>query len=304
MHSVKIHGLHTGYVAWHPEPTCGELVYVGEEWALPEYQVYTHTHPQYEFHLQLSGATAWTVGEEVVEVGRSALIGVAPGHPHSFVALERHSHHFIYCAFIPELLFARIGREVPWPKAPYFLIEDAEAFAAPFAQLSHEVVHQQNFRAEMIEGAFRSIAHLLARYHEPGAPRSREMHTSFVTDVALQITHYIDSHLPERLSIDALAKAVGVSRSHLFEVMKREIGSTPAAYQLQRRVERAMEMLKMDAISLTSIAHDLGFGSSQHFSATFRKLVGKTPSEFRQLHTQPTPRTRPDGEGIRRRKSG
>jgi len=277
-----LHDLHTGYIAWNPEPAFEELMYVGEEWALPEYQVYTHHHPQYEFHLQLTGATEWTVNGEIVQVGKSSLIAVAPGHSHSFRATERQSHHFIYCAFSPEPLFARLGREVPWKEAPYFLIEDGEAFIAPFSMLSYEVVHQQVLREELVGEALRSIAYLLERHHRPGPLPAKTLHPSFMTDVARKIEAYVDRHLNERLSIEDMARSVGLSRSHLFEVMKRDLGTTPAAFQLQRRIERAKAMLQMKTLTLTSIAHDLGFSSSQHFSSAFKKITGQTPTSHRK----------------------
>ena len=57
MKGIKLRGNHAGFVGWDPEETVPELKYVGEEWALPDYTVPEHDHPNHEFHLQLTGQT-------------------------------------------------------------------------------------------------------------------------------------------------------------------------------------------------------------------------------------------------------
>jgi AraC-like DNA-binding protein len=68
--------------------------------------------------------------------------------------------------------------------------------------------------------------------------------------------------------------------------MKSEklFGFSPLNYLINIRISEAIKLLKTPNISLTDIALDTGFYSSQHFSTTFKKLTGYTPSEFRKNH--------------------
>ncbi len=285
--AVKLRGPHAGYLVWYPEPTVPELVYFGEEWALPEYKVGLHAHRQHEFHLQLTGATQWSIGEEHPIVAGQQLIAVAPGHRHSWKVYGNRTHHFVYCSLDLGPLLARIGltADAAWQHEPFFVIPDAEAFVGPLQTLSCEVKQNNRHRATIVDRATEMLACLLERHRGTAVQEPREP-LVMMSGLAARIQHFIDVHLAEKLCIDTLAKEVGISRSVLFEAMKKELGISPVAYQIERRINRAKGMLRMETIPLTQIAMDLGFASSQHFSAAFRKKTGKTPSQYRNQWTR------------------
>ena len=56
----------------------------------------------------------------------------------------------------------------------------------------------------------------------------------------------------------------------------------PHRYLLERRIDRAKELLDHADLPITRIAHELGYASGQHFARSFRQGVGRSPSEFRR----------------------
>jgi AraC family transcriptional regulator len=60
------------------------------------------------------------------------------------------------------------------------------------------------------------------------------------------------------------------------------VGTSPYNYVLMLRVEEAKQRLSGTAESITEIALATGFGHAQHFSTSFRRATGETPSSFRQ----------------------
>jgi AraC-like DNA-binding protein len=60
------------------------------------------------------------------------------------------------------------------------------------------------------------------------------------------------------------------------------MGAAPHRYVLERRVDRAKEMLRDTGTSLVEISLSLGFSSQSHFTNTFHRFVGATPGEFRE----------------------
>ena len=64
-------------------------------------------------------------------------------------------------------------------------------------------------------------------------------------------------------------------------MFKRTMGAAPHRYVLERRMDRAKEMLRSSGASLVDISLSLGFCSQSHFTNTFRRMVGATPGEFR-----------------------
>lgn len=79
-----------------------------------------------------------------------------------------------------------------------------------------------------------------------------------------------------------LARAVGVSPSHLSHVFHAEVGMPPHRYLLQLRMSLALERLRGGERDLSRLALDLGFSTHSHFSAAFRRAFGVSPSVARR----------------------
>jgi AraC family transcriptional regulator len=96
------------------------------------------------------------------------------------------------------------------------------------------------------------------------------------------VTDYMESHLNEKTTISELAKLVDLTRFHFIRSFKQSVGVPPHQFMIQRRVERAKEMLAERSNSIADVAAGSGFNSSIQLSRAFRRVVGVTPSEFRR----------------------
>lgn len=102
---------------------------------------------------------------------------------------------------------------------------------------------------------------------------------------AIQSTcNYIENHLGENLSAEALAKRVGYSAYYLSRVFKKETGFTIDEYTRNVRIERAKSMLSSSSDSIQEIAEALGFGGRNYFAVTFKKVTGIPPAAYRKNH--------------------
>ena len=90
----------------------------------------------------------------------------------------------------------------------------------------------------------------------------------------------VEAHLGAPLSLADMALLAGLRSVDFMKAFKASFGVTPHQYVLDRRIERARHLLQQSH-SLTDIAHELGFASHAHFSATFRARTGETPSAYR-----------------------
>jgi AraC-like DNA-binding protein len=80
---------------------------------------------------------------------------------------------------------------------------------------------------------------------------------------------------------DLVARA-RLSEARFFREFKAVAGVTPKEFVLRLKVEEAAMMLMRDpACPVTTIAHDLGFSSSQHFATVFREYLLVSPSDYR-----------------------
>lgn len=98
---------------------------------------------------------------------------------------------------------------------------------------------------------------------------------------ALRLAHeYIVENLGERVTLDDLARVIGLSRFHFARQFRRSTGESPMRYVHRCRIEHAKRLLRHGELLMTEIALDVGFCDQSHFSRSFRKLVGMTPREF------------------------
>lgn len=94
---------------------------------------------------------------------------------------------------------------------------------------------------------------------------------------------YIDDHLAERITMDALAKAVHMSVRSIQQGFREELGMSPMSYVRERRLERVNEeltdALPSDGVTVTQVAERWGFNHLGSFAVEYRKRWGEAPSE-------------------------
>lgn len=96
-----------------------------------------------------------------------------------------------------------------------------------------------------------------------------------------QVTQYVEDNLGYDICIADLAKVAEMSDFHFTRMFKQSTGVTPYRYILQRRIQRARELLARSAMSLHEVAAHAGFGDQAHLSTVFKKTTGMTPKQFR-----------------------
>ena len=93
---------------------------------------------------------------------------------------------------------------------------------------------------------------------------------------------WILDNLDAELSIDALAKRISMSPRTFARRFKNSVGVTPACYVSQVRLNAARRKLENTQMSIDSIAHRCGFGTSETLRRTFVKHLGISPSAYRE----------------------
>ncbi len=106
------------------------------------------------------------------------------------------------------------------------------------------------------------------------------------TKLLTNIANYVQKHLSEPVDINALAKAMFISRTHLAVKFKKETGMTLTDFILKEKVEEGKRLLRYTDKSISSIAIYLGFSSQSHFTNVFKKYTKFTPNEYRLKHNQ------------------
>lgn len=85
----------------------------------------------------------------------------------------------------------------------------------------------------------------------------------------------------DQFGVDSLAQAVGMSRSSLHRKLHKLQGISTSQFIREYRLKRALEILKLDDITASEVAYQVGFSSATYFSTCFHKFYGYTPGEVK-----------------------
>lgn len=110
-----------------------------------------------------------------------------------------------------------------------------------------------------------------------------------------RVVEYIEARLGEEITLAGLARVAELSPHHFASAFRTSTGVAPHRYVTERRIARASELLTKSEATVTTVAHALGFASHGHFTESFRRFVGVTPSAFQAHRNQATI----DGAGSR-----
>jgi transcriptional regulator GlxA family with amidase domain len=92
---------------------------------------------------------------------------------------------------------------------------------------------------------------------------------------------FIHEHADEKLSLTEVGKAVNISGNHLSEKFKEVAGINFVDYVARIRVGKARDLLQDSNLRISEIAFGVGFQSLSQFNRVFKKLSGKSPTEYR-----------------------
>lgn len=95
---------------------------------------------------------------------------------------------------------------------------------------------------------------------------------------------HINSAFRSKITLEELCRISGVSKQYMCLLFRSVLGMRPMEYTARRRIQAAKELLTGTALSVESIAEEVGFGSESYFCKQFRRYEGITPTAFRYAH--------------------
>ncbi|MBQ7091002.1 MAG: helix-turn-helix transcriptional regulator [Clostridia bacterium] len=84
------------------------------------------------------------------------------------------------------------------------------------------------------------------------------------------------------LSMEEIARLCGVSEGYFRRLFREYSGDNPMDFRQKHRIEKAKQMLLLDTLTVGEIARELHFSDIYHFSKTFKKIVGISPTEYQK----------------------
>ncbi|MBA2479276.1 MAG: AraC family transcriptional regulator [Planctomycetes bacterium] len=257
-----------------------------------------HRHDTFEVCLIVAGRAHWTNPDGTFSLGAGDLYITSPGEVHDGRADARDPQHNYAIGFDLGSLVAGIGDPA---------LGAAEASAVDALAPRRRVIPGGG-RTARIFAAIRQELEELPAVSDPQRRMSIVMLQALLVELAVMVTRLAiaarvgdDAHLAaptrrdfalvdQRLhaslgappSLAEMASWMGLSPGHFAVAFKRAFGRTPLEHLTRLRIEAAAERLRSDRrTSVTGVALDFGFCSSQYFSEVFKRVTGRTPSGWR-----------------------
>lgn len=147
--------------------------------------------------------------------------------------------------------------------------------------LLHE--KRQGFQsgALFLDGVALALASYLIRHYSSDTPVRANFVGGITPSTLRRCIALMGSRLEEDLRLDELAREAGMSTSHFIRSFRESTGRTPYQFLLERRVQRALTLMRDSRASLTDIAISSGFADQHHLARVFRRITGITPRAYR-----------------------
>lgn len=114
-----------------------------------------------------------------------------------------------------------------------------------------------------------------------GDSRSREHGEGVIA----KAKRFIETNYQQDIGIDEVADYVQISFGHFCTLFKQETGGTFLDYLTRLRIEKACFILQHSEVKVFQVAPMVGYQDPRYFTQVFKKIMGKTPSEYRDHHS-------------------
>ena len=160
----------------------------------------------------------------------------------------------------------QVGTEIPGRGSPFNVITPDPDTAAPVFVDRGTCDSNENTKLRGVSASRDRPCGGLA----PGALRRVQTH--------------VEQRLAEKIELAELAAIAKLSECHFSRAFKQSMGMPPHRYLMARRVNAAAALICQTDRSLTEISLEVGFSDQSHFTRTFTRATGETPSAFRHRH--------------------
>ncbi len=144
------------------------------------------------------------------------------------------------------------------------------------------------FGPRYVDGICMAILARLLDLHSTAVARAPKQTVSALAKWRLKrATDFVEQRLAEPIGLADLAASTGLSRMHFAAQFRAATGMRPHDYLVWRRIERAKILLRDCRQPLCGVALDVGFKTQAHFTTVFKRVIGKTPNEWRHHNADP-----------------
>lgn len=238
--------------------------------------LYSH----YSAHFILSGKGTYTCGGKTYSLCAGQGFMIIPDMPNTYTADIDEPWRYIYanfCGADDETLVHSAGLNEDNMIFEFDLTDDM----LHDLTMMHSASKDQSARGYDVTGYFLLVMSRLVK-----ANTQRNANTNLPQHYVRRAISYIEDNYPEKITVESIAAYVGIDRTGLYRIFKKNLNISPAQFLISYRLERAKAMMEHDNLTISEIAVSTGFFDAAHFTVAFSKKYGISPGRYHaELHT-------------------
>lgn len=204
---------------------------------------------------------------------------IFPDVPYSFTTVGEEAASLTWVTFSGFRVDHYLSRAAIWPARPVF--DDPKGEVGKKLNDLYMKSHRlPNRYCKMMSALYDIFAYLLDN-NEPKKPESYKDFKDTANYLTAFAARYVERNYMNPITVDDLANRLGITRKHLCAVFNRVLQITPKQFIILYRIEKACKLLLSSNQSIQEIAEAVGYTNQFYFSKEFKRIVGKSPSEYR-----------------------
>jgi len=181
--------------------------------------------------------------------------------------------------------FARGEEGEESPSAPYLVIsgKSRQDIAALVERIMKESIEDAFAKDLMMQFLAMELLVTLSRALREEWEESLRVKHGKARELVLIARDFLVQNHDRGISVADAASYVFLSQGYFTRAFRDEIGISPMGFLMQVRVNHACKLLGQRDIKVSGVALQVGFSSPQRFNVAFRKHMGMTPMQYRQM---------------------
>lgn len=263
-----------------------DLYQIGEICCECGYEIKPHRQYCLELSYIVSGSGFFYSDDTRIPVSEGDIVCNAVGYTHAIRTDSTSMLRFVYMGFMFNETADEdmAGIQAFLQSAPYHHAKDTYGLMSPFLRNMDEFYAKKPYSRTMIKNYLEEVIVLSYRSFTETSGRAPHYvaHKSphSVGYTVYSVIRYVETHIFELKSIGTIADELGYSYTYLSHTFKDKTGMTLQRYINQKKVEKALEMLKYGNLSIQQIATRLSYETVQSFSKAFSRIMGRPPSHY------------------------
>ena len=263
---------------------CGREFYYSHRIVNEMFDMYkTHAHNHYELYFLIHGERNYFIGNRIVHVQAGDIVFVPEHIIHKTTSVSADGHERLLINFTEKYFEPALKQDILRLFKNYYLSipkSNLKKVENIFFKISGEYKIADKYSSFILKSYLTELFALLIRLDTSSmdvneCENKTEEHIKKVLDM-------INNDISAEINVDIAAHKAGFSKSYFEKSFRQLTGFTFIDYLNTMRLLHAQKLLSKTKKSITDVALECGFNSSNYFTTVFKKFTGTTPLKFRK----------------------